>query len=638
MQEDPAVFSMIRSFGPDIVGISFCTETRHNARYWAGLIKERMPHVRIVVGGPHVSFVPEQTLNHWKVIDYAICFEGEKPLGDLISALISDAPLSQVPSLAYRDENGSVCVNARVGLIENLDTIPFPDMGIFCDGDEIILNSVPIEARYDLFQGPMVHVMTSRGCPFKCRFCSASHFWDGRVRFRSPGNVIEELKRIRKRWPTIKNLAFHDDAITLRRSHIEQISELMLKDRLDFKWVAWSRLDGVDRGLVRLMKKAGCVYLKFGVESGTVRGLELVGKHLRLDVIPEKVQMLKDEVIESSFSFIVGIPGETKEEAMSTIRMIRRLKLNRKSIQVVMGTQIYPGTYFCDSFEKEHGPIDWDAPDPSFEHLFGRDPLGNPLCPTMGFPAETSNQFMAARGLPFAHELRNPKPRTAMRDSSGATDQVHSVELWSPYILPQVYHLDGILKEHVGGNSSLLCVRGKSEESLLALFLADYDPGMQELALPTDVTARYPEAGRQLDEMLKRHQDAAFRLIVDLNSLCDVSAELRARTLRELRRILSKDGAAIFLFRNPRHLVSRLGRAVGVEGSLASQRRPLLETFTSQIGDAGFRISRQISGGVMVPRGVVRSLSRSVARRLSSVRLPQSIAVWNVMVCKAAGQ
>jgi len=208
MWEDPAVISSIQSFRPDIVGISCCTETRHNARYWAGVIKQRMPDVKIVVGGPHVSFVPDQTLNHWKAVDYVIRFEGEKPLAELIDALVSGKPLTNVPSLAYRDESGRVIVNQRAGLIENLDSIPFPDMAIFCDGDEIILNSVPIEARYDLFQGPMVHVMTSRGCPFRCRFCSASHFWDARVRFRSPGNVIEELKLIRKRWPIIKTWHF----------------------------------------------------------------------------------------------------------------------------------------------------------------------------------------------------------------------------------------------------------------------------------------------------------------------------------------------------------------------------------------------------------------------------------------------
>jgi len=236
---------------------------------------------------------------------------------------------------------------------------------------------------------------------------------------------------------------------------------------------------------------------------------------------------LKEEKVESSFSFIVGIPGETPEEALATIQMVRRLNLKRESIQVGMGTRIYPGTHFCEIFEKEYGLIDWDSPDPSIAHLFNRDPLENMLFPTVGIPAGSGDELNAAKGLPFVNELRNHNHSSKIRDISGATDHIHSVELWSPFILPQLRYLDVLLKGKTDLESNVLCLKGKSKDQLLALYIADCCPGARERILPKDLMPQFPDSEGQDDGIWAMYQNEEFDILIDLNNLGDLSSKSR---------------------------------------------------------------------------------------------------------------
>src|SRR6185436_19832444 len=163
------------------------------------------------------------------------------PLLKLVEQLSTNGDVAEVPALVYRDADGKIVETERVKQVPDLDSLPMPDC--------------------PWLSGPTVHTITSRGCPFLCKFCSTSEFWKGKTRFRSAENVVEELKQIRARWPRVENLIFHDDTITLRRKHIEGICELMLREGLKFKWKAWSRLDVLDKPLLDLMREAGCAVL-----------------------------------------------------------------------------------------------------------------------------------------------------------------------------------------------------------------------------------------------------------------------------------------------------------------------------------------------------------------------------------------
>src|SRR4029079_18957666 len=273
----------------------------------------------------------------------------------------------------------------RAKQVPDLDSLPMPDWTVYDDIDAMVMDYSPTMMRDGPWlSGPTVHTLTSRGCPFLCKFCSTSEFWKGKTRFRSPENVVEELKQIKARWPMVENLIFHDDTITLRRKHIEGICKLMIKEGVKFKWKAWSRLDVLDKPLLDLMREAGCAVLMCGAESATEHGLQLVGKKVKLKRLIENTRMIDESGIGTLYSFIAGIPGETKAEAMATIELARKLESPYAIANVYYGTTIFPGTAFCVDFERAHGPIDWENPAPSIRPYFGNDSLGNPLAPSVG--------------------------------------------------------------------------------------------------------------------------------------------------------------------------------------------------------------------------------------------------------------
>jgi len=637
LSADMEVVERIRAFRPDVLGISTTTGERHNARFWAGLMKGFIPDLKVVVGGPHVSYTSRQVLERWKAVDYVVRFEGELPFAKLLERLSNSGPLDDVPGLSYRDADGQVHETERAGLISDLDTLPAPDWTVYNDVDEMIMSYAPVVGRDGPWlSGPTVAMMTSRGCPFLCHFCSTSHFWQGRTRFRSPERVIDELKQIKARWPAVRNVIFHDDTITLRRRHIRRICELMLQEGLKFRWKAWSRLDILDKELLELMQQAGCVCLLCGVEAGTEHGLHLVGKKLKLQRLVENTKLIEESGIGCLYSFIAGIPGETREESLATIRLARRLRSPRAIANVYFGTTIFPGTAFCADLEKAYGPIDWEHPAPTVRPLFSDDAFGNPIAPTITHPWEVTAELVATLGLPSVAQLQSSaSPGTALRRVDPG--RLHNVRQWSPYLLPQLQALATVLSSVVADPPpKVLSIRGRSKESLLSVCLSDCYETLEELALPEEVLQGFPEADYMIDETFGKLPPGGFQLAIDLNSLADLRAVVRRRIISHVRRTLAPDGTAVFLYQNPDHLTMRAGRILGARKSLASLRRPSVERFRAMLKDAGFAIQGQHSAGIVLPAALSYRLPFSLANTLSGFRLPRSLGSWSILVCKPA--
>ena len=636
LNEDPDVVARILAFRPDVLGISTTTSERHNARFWAGLMKQYIPELKVVIGGPHVSYTSRQVLERWKAVDYVIRFEGEVPFAMLLERLSNNGSLDDVPGLSYRDADGQVRESERPGLITDLDSLPMPDWDVFEDIDAMVMNYTPIVSRDGPWlTGPTIHTMTSRGCPFLCRFCSTSHFWQGKTRFRSPEKVIHELKWIKMRWPAVQNIIFHDDTITVRKSHIRRICELILQEGLQFRWKAWSRLDVLDKDLLQLMQRAGCVCLLCGVESGTDRGLELVGKKLNLQRLIENTKMIQESGMACLYSFIAGIPGESREDSLATVRLARKLQSPQAVANVYFGTSIFPGTAFCKDLEEEHGPIDWEDPARSIRPLFGYDPFGNPTAPDIGHPSEVVAELAASLGLPSAAQLAPSGARDAPPHIA-SPERMQFVRQWSPYILPQLQQLTSALASAVPDpGAKVLSLSGRSKESLLTTALSDRFEHLEELALPEQVLQGWPEADHMIDDNFKELPSGGFRLVVDLNTLADLREHARTQVLAQLRRTLAPDGTALFFYQNPDHLTMRAARMLR-RRSRMFERRPSVEAFCAMLKDAGFTVEGQRSAGITLPSVIANQLPISLYNAVGGLRLPRSLGTWSLLVCKPA--
>jgi hypothetical protein len=437
------------------------------------------------------------------------------------------------------------------------------------------------------------------------------------------------------RWPAVRNIIFHDDTITVRKKHIRRICELILEEGLEFKWKAWSRLDVLDKDLLQLMQKAGCVCLLCGVESGTDRGLELVGKKLDLPRLLENTKMIQESGMACLYSFIAGIPGESPEDSLATVRLARKLQSPNAVANIYFGTSIFPGTAFCKDLEEEYGPIDWEDPAPSIRPLFGYDPFGNPTAPDIGHPTEVVEQLAASMGLPPAAHLG----RSAARDAPPHIvnpERLRFARQWSPYIIPQLEQLASVIASvDPDPAARVLSLSGRGKESLLATALSDRFEDLEELALPEQVLQGWPEADNMIEETFKDLPASGFRLVVDLNSLAGLRDQARARVLSQLRRTLSSDGTALFFLQNPDHLAMRAARKLR-RRSRTFERRLSVAAFCTALREAGFAIDGQRAAGIALPSVVANQLPTSVFNALGGLRLPRSLGVWSVLVCKPA--
>jgi hypothetical protein len=334
------------------------------------------------------------------------------------------------------------------------------------------------------------------------------------------------------------------------------------------------------------------------------------------------------------YSFIAGIPGETREESLETVRLARKLQSPRAIANVYFGTSIFPGTAFCAELEKVHGPIDWEHPAQSVRPLFSDDPFGNPTAPTITHPWEVVGELGAALGLPSLPALQASAVPQSESDPVDL-DRLYAVQQWSPYLLPQLGELAKVLSSVAPDpQSKVLCVGGRSKESVLSVAIADGYHDVRELALPEPVVQSFPEADHMIDEAFGALPSGGFRLVVDLNTIGDLRGAVGVRVASHLRRVLASDGVALFFYQNPDHLVIRAGGIVGARKSMAAQRRPSIDAFRGMLESEGFAIEKEHSAGIGLPASVYSRLPFSTTNTLGAFRLPKSLGGWSLMVCR----
>jgi anaerobic magnesium-protoporphyrin IX monomethyl ester cyclase len=327
----------LRSFNPDVVGITSVTPSIYEAYKVAETAKKVREDCIVVLGGPHATFMPRQTMEECKYIDIIVRGEGEETTRELIENIEKGAPLNGVKGITFRDKNEIIDTEPRP-FIKNIDDIPFPSRDL-----------LPMHL-YKFNEVRYTAMLTSRGCPFKCSFCSSSRLFGGYWRGRSPENVLEEMKIIYEEY-NIKNIEFIDDTFTLNQERAEKICDEIIKQGWDITWGASSRVDTLSKKLAEKMKKAGCWIIYLGIESGSQRILDAIGKRITLEQVEKAVKILKDAGIQVLGSFIIGFLQDTTETIKETIKFAKSLNLDYAQFSILSP---YPGTPIFDYAKKNN--------------------------------------------------------------------------------------------------------------------------------------------------------------------------------------------------------------------------------------------------------------------------------------------
>ena len=283
----------LRSFYPDIVGITSVTPSIYQAYEVAETAKRMRKDCTVVLGGPHATFLPIETLKECRYVDVIVRGEGEETIKDLVETIEKGENLDNVKGITFRKGDEIVDVGPRL-FMKDIDDIPFPSRDL-----------LPIHL-YNVNGVKYTTMLTSRGCPFRCSFCSSSRLFGGSWRGRSPENVLEEMKNIYDEY-NIRNFEFMDDTFTLDQKRAERICDGIVEEGLDISWGASSRVDTLSKKLVEKMKKAGCWILFLGIESGCQKILDAVGKRITIEQAKKAVKIVKDAGIQVLGSFIIEI-------------------------------------------------------------------------------------------------------------------------------------------------------------------------------------------------------------------------------------------------------------------------------------------------------------------------------------------
>lgn len=350
---------ILQQLRPGVVGLSCTTPTISNGGRVATAIKSFSAAIRTVVGGPHPSALPEQTLREFPGFDCLVYGEGEATLCELCE----EKEFPAIRGLVWRDGE-KIVVNPPRPLLDNLDLLPFPARDL--------LPALPQAGHSSRGFGNELRsteIYTSRGCPFACSFCAIQATFGRSVRFRSPASITAELAEIQKNSP-IEHLVIADDTFTLDPERATEISQRIGRSGLT-SWNCDTRVSSVTPALLRTMRTNGCSKVAFGVESGSQRILDKIGKKIQVEAVGQAVAWAKEAGLPHiEGNFIIGAdPSETAADLELTRRMILDLPWTFVSVAVIVP---YPGTPVYQQMLAA-GQIDTDADWEDFV-MFGRTP------------------------------------------------------------------------------------------------------------------------------------------------------------------------------------------------------------------------------------------------------------------------
>ena len=321
----------------DFVGITATTPGISGAVMIAQNVREKLPDVKIIMGGAHPTIFHEELVRD-NICDMVIRNEGEIPIIELAKG----TPYNLIPNLTWRNSTNAIIVNPDYEKYVDLDSLPLP-----------AYDKLPMHLYHSALGAakkyPSIGMVTSRGCPGKCTFCFSEMFgWQ--IRFMSPSRIIAHIEHLQKNHG-IREISFYDDTFTASKKNVAELCQLMLAKKIKISWSCFARVDTITPELLLLMKKAGCHQIMYGFETTDENILKGINKQINLKQFQNALTWTKTAKIDIRGAFMLGNPGETSASMEKTINFAKNSAIQFAIFNI---TTPYPGTEMYKEFSKKN--------------------------------------------------------------------------------------------------------------------------------------------------------------------------------------------------------------------------------------------------------------------------------------------
>jgi anaerobic magnesium-protoporphyrin IX monomethyl ester cyclase len=333
----------------DVIGLTAMTPTISTALRIADHIKISKPDTKIIMGGAHATMLTGETMASSAAVDIIVRGEGDESVIEVLKALEENQPLENITGISYRQE-GTIKHSPERTPSVDIDSLPFPAYHL------LPLKSYRPHPPHGMYM-PFAAVVTSRGCPYRCAYCSKPVF-GSKFRAQSPARVIDELAYLKDRFG-IREVAFYDDSFTVDKKRVHAIADRIISSGLKIAWTCETRVNLVDKELLHHMQMAGCYAVAYGIESASPEIIKVLNKDTTIEQVEAAVRASREVGLQVIGYFMIGSPGETPETIRQTIDFARNLKVDFAQFSV---TTPFPGTELYDIYtqnRKEY--ISWDS-------------------------------------------------------------------------------------------------------------------------------------------------------------------------------------------------------------------------------------------------------------------------------------
>ena len=329
------IHNRVKSFRPHIIGLTCNSYNRGSVRQFIKLLKSIDKNFIIVVGGVHATYLYDHVLIQYGG-DIVVLGEGEITFKELCNAIQNNIPLSSIRGIAYKD-NGKVIKTPPSDIIKDLDELPLP---------------VYSYAHSFMEKSKLGFIITSRGCPVRCTFCSTSSYWGQRVRTYSPSRVVDEMEMLLSKYK-VEKILFHDDTFNIGIERVKKICREIINRNIHIDWACSCRVTPVSEEMIACMVEAGCRHICWGIESGSEEILKRINKKITLSQIRNAFELsIKFSAIMSTGAFtMVGNPGESHKTIQDTINFLNNIPMTDCPSTSIL--YVLPGTLLYEDLKKD---------------------------------------------------------------------------------------------------------------------------------------------------------------------------------------------------------------------------------------------------------------------------------------------
>jgi len=366
LKTNTQIISEVKSFSPDVIGITCWTIGRADVWDLAEGLRKVVPDVPLLVGGPHATEYPSHIFKktHAQVV---VKGEGEKAFSELLKAFKNKEDIRKVKGLILRDDSLNGTPTPLGGFMDEIDDIPMPNYEGFSDFSFDNYNGFPSLPL------PTATIISSRGCVFDCTFCSSVSFWGKTWRYRSPENVLSEIKVLVEKY-NVKSLYFFDDNFPVNKERAAAICQGIIDNKWDLQWACCSHVKMLNEPLVKLMSESGCRTIDFGVESGSEIILKNIRKKQTTKAIKKTFALCHKYDILPRAYLMVGNEGENENTIDETISLIKEIKpyssIGANILWLLPGTDAYRDAERKGIIDENYWLENDDIPYNTTEHSF----------------------------------------------------------------------------------------------------------------------------------------------------------------------------------------------------------------------------------------------------------------------------